>query len=47
MPGGVLLGAATVFGLAFMPVSGFITVLLSLGVGTVGWWRARNAHVAA
>ncbi len=49
VPGAVLLvlGAVTVFGLAFMPVSGFITVLLPLGIGTFGWWRARNARSAA
>lgn len=49
VPGVVLLalGAATMFGLAFMPASGFVTVLLPLGVGSYGWWRARNARIAA
>ncbi|MGY0500086.1 DUF6463 family protein [Nocardia sp. FBN12] len=49
VPGAVLLalGAVTVFGLVFMPVSGFVTVLLPLGVGAFGWWRARNHRVAA
>ncbi|MFC9471187.1 DUF6463 family protein [Nocardia sp. NPDC056952] len=49
VPGTVLLvlGVATVFGLAFMPLSGFITVLLPLGVGVFGWWRARNARATA
>ncbi|WP_410872242.1 DUF6463 family protein [Nocardia sp. A7] len=47
LPGSVLLalGAATVFGLAFMPLSGFLTVLLPLGIGALGWWRARNERV--
>ncbi|MFD3744193.1 DUF6463 family protein [Nocardia sp. NPDC058633] len=49
LPGPVLLalGTATVFGLAFMPLSGFLTVLLPLGIGAFGWWRARNERVAA
>ncbi|KQY37805.1 hypothetical protein ASD42_04520 [Nocardia sp. Root136] len=49
VPGAVLLvlGAVTVFGLAFMPVSGFVMVLLPLGVGSYGWWRTRNERVAA
>lgn len=49
VPGAVLLvlGVVTLFGLAFMPVSGFITVLLPLRVGTFGWWRARKARLAA
>ncbi|MFD6104626.1 DUF6463 family protein [Nocardia salmonicida] len=48
VPGAVLLvlGAATMFGLTFMPASGFVTVLLPLGVGAYGWWRARNERVA-
>ncbi|MFC4373637.1 DUF6463 family protein [Nocardia halotolerans] len=49
VPGAVLLAlaACTVFGLAFMPLSGFVTVLAPLGVGGFGWWRARNTRVAA
>ncbi|MBC7301833.1 MAG: hypothetical protein H5T78_12855 [Nocardia sp.] len=49
VPGAVLLvlAATTVFGLAFMPASGFVTVLLPLGVGALGWWRARNDRITA
>ncbi|MFD4438875.1 DUF6463 family protein [Nocardia sp. NPDC058519] len=49
VPGAVLLvlGAVTVSGLAFMPLSGFLTVLAPLGIGAFGWWRARNERVAA
>ncbi|MFD6396031.1 DUF6463 family protein [Nocardia sp. NPDC060249] len=49
VPGTVLLalGVTTVFGLAFMPLSGFVTVLAPLGVAAFGWWRARNARVTA
>lgn len=28
-------------GLAYMPLSGFLTLLVPLGVGVLGWWRAR------
>ncbi|MFE1592209.1 DUF6463 family protein [Nocardia sp. NPDC058705] len=49
LPGSVLLalGVVTVSGLAFMPLSGFLTVLLPLGIGTYGWWRARDERIAA
>ncbi|WP_278264250.1 DUF6463 family protein [Nocardia sp. AG03] len=43
VPGPVLiaLAAVTVFGLVFEPVSGFVTLLIPLGAGALGWWRAR------
>ncbi|MFI2230804.1 DUF6463 family protein [Nocardia testacea] len=39
--------ALTAFGLAFEPVSGFLTVLLPLAVGAHGWIRRRNPAPAA
>ncbi|APE35721.1 hypothetical protein BOX37_19195 [Nocardia mangyaensis] len=43
VPGSVLivLAVTVVFGLVFEPVSGFITLLVPLGAGALGWWRAR------
>ncbi|WP_229739507.1 DUF6463 family protein [Nocardia rhizosphaerihabitans] len=43
VPGSVLVALAvtTVVGLAYMPVSGFLTLLVPLGVGALGWWRGR------
>ncbi|WP_327147721.1 DUF6463 family protein [Nocardia sp. NBC_01329] len=39
--------ALTAFGLAFEPVSGFLTVLLPLAIGTGGWISRRNLAPAA
>ncbi|MEV6060499.1 DUF6463 family protein [Nocardia asteroides] len=43
VPGPVLaaLAVTTVAGLAYMPLSGFLTLLVPLGAGALGWWRAR------
>ncbi|WP_433732474.1 DUF6463 family protein [Nocardia sp. CA-129566] len=37
----------TAFGLAFEPVSGFVTVLVPLAVGVRGWVRHRRVAVPA
>ncbi|MFD6222868.1 DUF6463 family protein [Nocardia asteroides] len=49
VPGTVLaaLAVTTVAGLVYMPLSGFVTLLVPLGVGTVGWWRRRAPAAAA
>ncbi|MEV6213172.1 DUF6463 family protein [Nocardia sp. NPDC051833] len=43
VPGSVLLALAvtTIAGLVYMPLSGFVTLLVPLGVGALGWWRGR------
>ncbi|MET9215751.1 MULTISPECIES: DUF6463 family protein [unclassified Nocardia] len=45
VPGPVLLTLAvtTVSGVVYMPLSGFLTLLVPLGVGALGWWRSRAA----
>ncbi|MBW0275240.1 hypothetical protein ATM97_08815 [Nocardia sp. MH4] len=35
------LAVTTVAGLAYMPLSGFLTLLVPLGVGALGWWHGR------
>jgi hypothetical protein len=39
--------ALTAFGLAFQPVSGFLTILLPLAIGTHGWSSRRNLSPTA
>lgn len=48
VPGPVLLALAvtTVAGLVYMPLSGFLTMLVPLGVGALGWWRGRAPATA-
>ncbi|KAF0847438.1 hypothetical protein FNL39_103336 [Nocardia caishijiensis] len=41
------LALVTACGLIYQPLSGFVTLLVPVGVGAFGWWRARNALVAA
>lgn len=49
VPGPVLVVLAVTvgFGLVFEPVSGFVTLLVPLGFGALGWWRARNRQATA
>ncbi|MFE6921238.1 DUF6463 family protein [Nocardia sp. NPDC057663] len=43
----VALAVTTVVGLVYMPVSGFLTLLVPLAVGAAGWWRGRIPVSAA
>lgn len=42
----IVLAVTVIFGIAIDPLSGFLTLLIPLGAGGIGWWRARTAATA-